>query len=367
MSSPEFAARRQACAAAIAAFETESKVPLDALVVTSLVNIRYLTGFSGSNGALLIERSGEATLYTDPRYTIQAAAETGLRVVIAKGSLLPRVAKAASRKRYRRVGFESAHLTVAAHAPLAAALGKKLEPASGLVEKLRRRKSADEIARIAASVDLNSRAFGRALAIVKPGRTREIDLAAEIDHQMRKLGATGTAFETIVAAGPRSALPHARPTRTVIPANELLLIDMGASLDGYTSDMTRVVSTGSGLSRRAKQIHAAVLESQLAAIDAVRPGVSAASVDRAARQVLKGHGLDKLFVHSTGHGLGLEIHEAPRLGKKEKTRLEESMAITIEPGVYEEGSGGVRIEDTVIVTATGCRVLTPTPKELIEI
>jgi len=191
-------------------------------------------------------------------------------------------------------------------------------------------------------------------------------LAAEIDYRMRKLGAEKPAFETIVAAGARSALPHAQPSDKIIGPNELLLIDMGATLAGYASDMTRSVFLGRAGSR-IKRIYEAVLEAQLAALDAVRPGVTAGHVDRQARQALKRRRLDNAFVHSTGHGLGLEIHEPPRLGKNDKTRLQEGMAITIEPGAYLEGFGGVRIEDTAVVTKNGCEILTPTSKEFREI
>ena len=227
-------------------------------------------------------------------------------------------------------------------------------------------KSGPEIALIRRSVEVNSKAFEAALRTVRPGRTREVDLAAEIDYRMRKLGAERPAFETIVASGPRSALPHAQPSQRIARENELLLIDMGATLDGYASDMTRVVFLGRP-GTRIKRIYHAVLEAQLAAIDAVRPGVTAAYVDRQARRSLKSEKLDKAFVHSTGHGLGLEIHEPPRLGKGEKTRLREGMALTIEPGAYLEGFGGIRIEDTVVVTKNGCEVLTPTSKEVREL
>jgi Xaa-Pro aminopeptidase len=227
-------------------------------------------------------------------------------------------------------------------------------------------KSASEIELIRRSVDVNSKAFEAALRSIRPGKTREMDLAAEIDYRMRRLGAERPAFETIVATGSRSALPHSQPTKTILGKNELLLIDMGATLDGYASDMTRMAFLGRP-SDRLKRIYGAVLEAQLAAIGAVRPGVTAGYVDRRARQTLKAARLDKAFVHSTGHGLGLEIHEPPRLGKKDKTRLQTGMAITIEPGAYLKGFGGVRIEDTVIVTETGCEILTPTSKELREL
>jgi Xaa-Pro aminopeptidase len=219
-----------------------------------------------------------------------------------------------------------------------------------------------EIALIRRSVATNSKAFEQAARRARPGM-RELDLAAEIDYHMRRLGAEKPSFETIVAAGRRSALPHAHPTNAVFERHQLVLIDMGAFQDGYASDMTRMLSLGAP-NARVRRIYRAVREAQLAAIDAVRPGVTAAHVDRVARSVLKAFHLDRAFVHSTGHGLGLEIHELPRIGKKDKTRLAAGMAITIEPGVYLEGFGGIRIEDTVVVTQNGCEVLTPTSKEL---
>jgi Xaa-Pro aminopeptidase len=180
---------------------------------------------------------------------------------------------------------------------------------------------------------------------------------------MRRLGAEKPSFETIVAAGVRSALPHAQPTAARFEKGELIVVDMGALQEGYCSDMTRMLFVGTpGV--KVKRTYRAVLEAQLAGIDAVRAGVRTAAVDAATRKVLKGYGLDRAFIHSTGHGLGLEIHEPPRLGKRDKGRLQAGMAITIEPGVYIEGFGGIRIEDTVLVTEKGCEILTPTSKEL---
>jgi Xaa-Pro aminopeptidase len=224
-------------------------------------------------------------------------------------------------------------------------------------------KSAAEIEAIRISVELNSRALDQSLRRFKPSMS-EMDLAAEIEYRMRRLGAERPSFETIVAAGERSALPHARPTSKAIGTDHLLLIDMGSSVAGYASDMTRTFAVGK-LAGKTRRMYGAVLESQLAAIDAIKPGVLCGSVDGAARKVLRGYGLDRLFVHSTGHGLGLEIHEPPRVGRKEQTKLEAGMVITVEPGVYEAGVGGIRIEDTVVVTDDGCQSLTPTPKELV--
>jgi Xaa-Pro aminopeptidase len=210
-------------------------------------------------------------------------------------------------------------------------------------------------------VETNSKAFERAIKKVK-STTTESELAAELEFQMRRLGAEKAAFETIVAAGPRTALPHAQPMPVSI-GNQLLLVDMGAMQDGYCSDMTRMLHVGKPHGK-ARKLFKAVLEAQLAAVDAVRQDATAGSVDRAARRVLQAHGLDKAFVHSTGHGLGLEIHEPPRVGRSDDTKLRAGMVITIEPGAYIQGSGGVRIEDTVLVTKNGCEVLTPTEKTL---
>jgi Xaa-Pro aminopeptidase len=192
---------------------------------------------------------------------------------------------------------------------------------------------------------------------------KEQDLAAELEYRMRRLGAEKPSFETIVAGGPRGALPHAQPTSARLTDGSLVVVDMGAFQEGYASDMTRMLFLGSP-TPKVKRTYQAVLEAQLAAIAAVKAGVSTAHVDRQARRVLKGYGLDRAFVHSTGHGLGLEIHEPPRIGKLDKGKLEAGMAVTIEPGVYLEGFGGIRIEDTIEVTRSGCRILTPTSKDL---
>ena len=358
MTRSEFAERRQRASAAFGPRR------IDALIVSSAPNVRYLTGFTGSAGMALLWQGG-ASLFTDPRYAIQAAAEVDCAVRVVRGPLQVAVIAAAARRRLRRLGFEDGRLTSKTCREIEAGLplGAALEPASGLIEALRTVKSAGEIERIRRSVDLNSQAFAQALAGLRPGMT-ESALAAEIDYRMRLLGAERPAFDTIVAAGPRSAMPHAQPSSQTIRNNQLLLIDMGASREGYASDMTRMAFLGRP-GRKVRDLYGAVLEAQLAAIDAVRSGVTAGSVDRAARRVLRARGLERAFVHSTGHGLGLEIHEAPRLAKGVQTPLETGMAITVEPGAYLEGFGGIRIEDTVVVTSSGCDVLTPTSKELL--
>ncbi len=335
---------------------------MDAFLVTSLPNVRYLSGFTGSNGALLLTKDA-AYLFTDPRYQTQAPQESDCAVRIAKGQLLKAVATLVKQRRLKAVGFEQTRISLGDFEQVQELLKSvRLEPIGPEIEEIRRVKSADEIGTIRTSVQLNSAALEAALRQFKGGMT-EVDLAAEIEYRMRRLGADGTAFETIVASGARTALPHAHPSDLAIGVNQLLLIDMGARVAGYCSDMTRSYAVGK-VSPKAKRMYRAVLESQLAALDAVKPGVTCAAVDGAARGVLSGYGLEQAFIHSTGHGLGLEIHEGPRVGRKDRTRLEAGMVITIEPGVYIEGVGGVRIEDTVLVTESGCEILTPTSKEL---
>jgi len=336
--------------------------PCDAMIVTSRHNLRYLTGFTGSNGVAVATASG-TFFFTDPRYQFQAAQEVAAKAKAVTGPLLNQVAALATRRKWKRLGFEQDHLTAGQFELLRSKMTRHQTwlPRSGVVETLRMVKSDEELACIALSVKTNSMALDAALRRLRAGMS-EAELAAEIDYQMCKLGAEKPSFDTIVAAGVRSALPHAHPTRLPIGPG-VLLIDMGAFQGGYASDMTRTFFLGEP-TREMARIYKAVLEAQLAAIDVVRPGIKASAVDRAARNVLKAHGLDKAFMHSTGHGLGLEIHEPPRLGKKEGTKLEAGMAITIEPGAYVEGVGGVRIEDTLRVTTQGCEVLTPTPKEL---
>ncbi len=342
-------------------FYGEFKV--DALLVSWLPNVRYLAGFTGSNGMVLLTPDS-MTLFTDPRYAIQAAQESRGKVVVAKGPLVKTAVQAIKRKKLKRIGFEKSHLSFDTWEALKEMLqlGAGLKPVGALIEKWRMVKSPQEIGRIRHAVNTNSRAFTAAIKTVKPGMT-EAELAAELEYQMRRGGAEKPSFDTIVASGARTALPHAQPGPQRFREHEVVLIDMGATRDGYASDMTRMAFLGKP-DPNTRKIYEAVLEAQLAAIDAVREGTTGGKVDRAARQSLKSKGLDKQFVHSTGHGLGLEIHEPPRLGKKDKTRLEAGMVITIEPGVYIEGSGGVRIEDTVLVTKNGCEVLTPTSKEL---
>ena len=342
------------------------ELKIDALLVSSPANLRYLTGYTGSNGLLLL-LPGESHFFTDPRYAVSATQEITGKVHVEKKALLLGVGAVIKRKRLKKIGFESFWLRFDDYSKLKEqlGLGSGLHPISRVIEQQRMVKSDGEIDLIRRSVITNSEAYAKTVRRIHAG-ARESDIAAELDYQMRALGAEKAAFETIVAAGVRTALPHAHPTAHRLGENELLLIDMGASQNGYASDMTRVAHTGTPPKRIVK-LYKAVLEAQLAALDSIKAGVTTGQVDAAARNVLKRHQLDRAFVHSTGHGLGLEIHEPPRIARKDKTELRAGMAITIEPGAYIEGLGGIRIEDTVLVTEHGCEILTPTPKELLEL
>jgi len=344
-----------------------TRLPVDYLLITHPPNIRYLCGFTGTAGALLVG-GGDPIFFTDGRYTEQAHEEViGARVLIEKKPPSLAAAEWLKRKRPGKLGVEGGHVTVTAEARLRALLPKpwRLRPTSGVVERLRMIKDAEEAELLRKAVNLGSSLFTPMLKTIRPG-IPESAVAADLEYAARRAGASGMAFDTIVAAGPRSALPHGRASATPIPRHGFVVLDFGVILAGYCSDMTRTVAMGRP-SAKERVWYDAVLEAQLAGIAAVRPGVAAGEVDEAARKVLKKHKLAKYFAHSTGHGVGLEIHESPRLAAGETTVLEPGMVLTIEPGVYIPGQGGVRIEDMILVTKTGCKVITPTTKELITI
>lgn len=353
------------------------RLSAEAILVTHLPNVRYLCGFSGSAGMLLIE-AATATFFTDSRYTFQSKDEvTGARVQIAKKGVLRAAGELLrARKSLRRVAYSPAQVTVAQKQALDAAVSRKIRwiDDGAAVEKLRMVKDAFEIAAIREAAQIVSKTFDRTTRILHSGRPgllgrsrlSELDVAAEIERDFKRQGAEGPSFETIVASGERTAWPHARPTRKAIGKNELVLLDQGAILRGYCSDMTRTVFVGKAPGR-VRSLHGAVLDALEAGKAAARPGTKAQEVDAAARAVLRRARLDRYFTHSTGHGVGLEIHESPRLGKGEETVLAEGMVVTVEPGVYIEGLGGIRIEDDIVVTARGAEQLTTAPRHLIEL
>ncbi len=349
-----------------------TRAGLSGLLVTHLPDVRYLSGFTGSSAALAVARRA-ACLFTDGRYRTQAAEEvSATRVEIVTGS--PSIAAVqwlAAQSGAETAGFDPAHTTVAELSRLRAALPARLRRSflaglpSPLVESLRLIKDEDELAIMEEAARLGCALFDGILAFIRPG-LREIDVAAELEHRARLLGAEGMSFETIAASGPRSALPHGRASAAPLPRRGFLTLDFGVILEGYCSDMTRTVFLGKPKTEE-RRAYAAVLQAQESAVAAVSAGARCADVDEAARGILRGQGLAEAFTHSTGHGVGLEIHEPPRIGSGQTDRLHDGMVVTIEPGVYFPGRFGIRIEDMVAVTRTGGRVLTPSPKALIEL
>jgi Xaa-Pro aminopeptidase len=344
---------------------------VDGLLLTHGPDVRYLSGFTGSNGALAMA-GGRAALFTDGRYTTQARAEAkGLRVVISPKPANVAAAEWLAGRGVRRCGFDSAQTTVSGLSRMRTALPGKLRRSffaatDGLVARLREVKDADEIARMRRAAKTGCSLFDVALEHVAVG-VSETEVAAQLELAARRAGADGMSFETIVASGKRSALPHGRATAAKLPKRGFCTMDFGILLDGYCSDMTRTVHLGKPTSRE-RDVYHLVLDAQVAAVEAVKPGVTCGEVDEAARSVLRRARLHKFFTHSTGHGVGLEIHEGPRLASKQTQVLEPGMVITIEPGVYIPGEFGVRIEDMVLVTASGGDVLTAaSPKVWIEL
>jgi len=343
----------------------------DALLVSHLPNIRYLCGFTGSAGLLLVEAKG-STFFSDVRYDTQAHEEVeGSKVVITRKSPLEALGEflAKRRKRARRqtIGLESDHFTLAEKKRLTQtrSSGVLFKDAPAMVERFRMIKDADEISKIRAAVLLGAKIYDRALEVLRPG-VKEVEVAAEMELAARRGGAEAMSFETIIASGPRSALPHGRASSQAIAPGAFVVCDFGVILSSYCSDQTRTVWVGTP-SDEARQAYEAVREAQQAAIDAVRAGVNAGEVDAAARTSLRKAGFGRYFTHSTGHGVGLEIHEAPRIGDGQREVLQPGMVITIEPGVYFPSKWGIRIEDMVVVTSKGCEVLTPTRKDFVAV
>jgi len=350
---------------------------MDALLVSHLPNIRYLCGFTGSAGFLLVMGAG-SVFFTDVRYDTQAREEVkGAKVVIARHAVLNALGEwiGARRKGTKAkgwtVGIESEHITVAERKRLADLLpaGLRLRNSPALVEHARMVKDEDELKLIRAAVRMGATLFDRALEVIRVG-VKESEVAAEMEYAARRAGAEAMSFSTIIASGARSALPHGRATQQSVAPGGFVVCDLGVILAGYCSDQTRTVWVGAASgakSDEARHAYESVKEAQEAAIAAVRPGISVGDVDAAARKVLRKAGLGRYFTHSTGHGVGLEIHEAPRVAAGQKELLKPGMVITIEPGVYFPGKWGVRIEDMVAVSESGCEVLTPTGKEFLAV
>jgi Xaa-Pro aminopeptidase len=334
------------------------------LLLTHPPNVFYLTGFRGSAGALLVGSRGEARLFVDPRYTLQAREQAGaVRVAEVRGRLLQATAKWLGRRRSGPVGFESVHMAVAEFTEFESHLkgSVRLKPASGLVESLRAVKDEGEIEAIRRAGRVTAEVFLEVRKHVRPG-VREADLAAEIEYRMRKKGADGAAFETIVASGDRAAHPHARASSKLLKKFDFVIVDLGAILDAYAADMTRTLYLGRP-TPRVRGLYAAVRAAQERGLAEACAGAVTGDVDAAVRRSLRRARLARYFTHSTGHGVGLEIHEQPRLARGDPARLEQGSVVTIEPGIYLKGFGGIRIEDTVLVGAAGAEILTPSPKD----
>lgn len=330
---------------------------VDAMVVTLAANVRYLTGFTGSNGWLVLGAE-DALLLTDTRYTEQAAAEThGLPLEIAPAGLAAGLPPRLGDRALRRVGFEAGNVTVALRGKLEEALEAEWVPLEGIVEGLRRCKDEEEIAAVRAALDLTEEALGEVAATIRPGQS-EAEVAAALEYACRRRGATAMAFETIVASGPRSALPHGVASERVIRAGEPVMIDMGCVLRGYRSDITRMLWVGGEPDDEWRVAHALVDAARAAGLAALRAGVDCAAVDAAARSLIESAGHGDAFSHGTGHGVGLEIHEAPKLSARSIDVLQAGMVVTVEPGVYFSGCYGIRIEDLAVVTDEGHRRLT---------
>ena len=342
---------------------------LDALVIGSTANLRYLSGFSGSSGLALITETG-VTLLSDFRYRAQAAAESGdvARVLIDSGGLWERMFKVlAEQPGVHHVGFEAQHLTAREAERLAdPARPWKFQGTAELVETLRAVKSPEEVEAIRHAGTAATRALADTAAQVRAGLT-EYEIAGILESALRRHGSEWYPFPTIVASGPRSALPHARTSERVVAAGEFLLLDFGAVVQGYCSDITRTFVVGAPADGRQREIHGLVRRAQRAALDGLRAGLTGRQGDALARDIIEAGGHGEAFGHSLGHGVGLEVHEAPRLARTAEERLSEAAVVTVEPGIYLEGWGGVRIEDDVVLRPSGAELLTEYDRELVRL
>jgi len=356
---PSFTSRRRRLRSLI------RKADVDALLVTNFKNVTYLTGFTGDDSYLLATLDGER-LISDMRYTTQLEEECPglpLEIRVPGVTMTAATTKVIKRAKIERLGLEASSATLSLERSLAKALPNvKLVATDNFVERLRIVKDKEEIEATRVACLQARRAFDVVRASLTP-RMTELDVAAELEYQARRFGAKALSFPPIVAVGPRAALPHATPTRRQLSESDFVLIDWGANSGLYMSDLTRVVVTGR-ISPKLRKVYEVVLKAQLAAIDAIRPGRTCEEVDRVARRVITRAGFGKAFGHGLGHGTGLDIHEAPRLAVGQKTKLRAGMIVTVEPGVYLPGWGGVRIEDDVLVTRGGHEVLSDVPKQL---
>lgn len=339
---------------------------LPALLVTNATNRRYMTGFTGSSGYVLIT-GDRAMLLTDFRYMTQAPQQAaGYEVIEHAPKAAETIKDVLDKLKIGKLGFEQNDLTFGTYRSYAETLtGIELVPTDSLVETIRMIKDASEIAVLKEAAQLADRTFSHILGLLRPG-VKESDIALEIEMFVRREGASSTSFETIVASGERSALPHGKASDRVLQQSEFVKMDFGAHYKGYCSDITRTVVLGAPTAKH-KEIYEIVLEAQLAALAGIRPGMTGKEADAIARDIIRRHGYGDCFGHGLGHGLGLDIHEAPRLSVSGDTVLQPGMTVTVEPGIYVPGFGGVRIEDDIVITETGNERLTSSAKELITI
>jgi Xaa-Pro aminopeptidase len=340
---------------------------VDGLLITHLPNIRYLTGFTGS-AALLLVRADASILISDFRYAVQAPQEVGqvAAVEIDQRSVWDRLGRVLTGVPLDALGIESSNLTVRDAERLSGLTRARVVPTAELVERLRAIKSPEEVAAIRAAAELAQDALAEVLPGVRTGQT-EVEIGAALESALRRRGSEWHPFPTIVASGPRSALPHARTSTRAVAAGELLLLDFGAQVDGYCADLTRTVVVGARADDRQRTIHEMVQTAQRRAIEHIRPGMPAREGDALAREVIATRGFGEAFGHSLGHGLGLEVHEAPRLAPNLEAPLPEHAVVTVEPGVYFPGWGGVRLEDDVYLGAQGAERLSDGRTELLEL
>lgn len=338
---------------------------IDALLVTNDKNRRYMSGFTGTAGVLLISKK-EALLITDFRYMEQANEQaTGFEVVQHEGPIYDEVANQVKRLGIEKLGFEKQDVTYGVFESYKESVGAELVPTSGVVEKLRLIKSEDEIKIIKEATEIADAAFSHILSYIKPG-VKEIDISNELEFFMRKKGATSSSFDIIVASGYRSALPHGVASEKTIQSGELVTLDFGALYKGYCSDITRTVAVGE-ISDELRTIYDTVLQAQLRGMEGLKAGITAKQADDLTRDYIKEKGYGEYFGHSTGHGLGLDVHEGPGLSFRSQEVLEPGMVVTVEPGIYVPNVGGCRIEDDTVVTENGNECLSTSTKELITL
>lgn len=339
---------------------------LQALLVTNSYNRRYMSGFTGSSGALIIT-ADQAVLLSDFRYRSQAPQQAvNFQFIEHKPKMIETVQELLHEWNIKELGFEQQDVTYGTYAAYAAYLsGVSLIPTNSLIEELRMVKDDSELAIMLEAAELADRTFEHMLGFLKPGLT-ENEVALELETFMRRHGATSTSFETIVASGERSALPHGKASDRVLQLGEFVKMDFGAYYKGYCSDITRTVVLGKPTPKH-REIYDIVLEAQLQTLEQIKPGMTGAEGDALARDVIKRYGYGDFFGHGTGHGLGMEVHEAPRLSMQGDVVLKPGMTVTVEPGIYLPDFGGVRIEDDIVITETGMRRLTQSSKDFIII